>query len=103
MAGVKGRSGRKTIREEFKAMREAEKIFFDDHDQEAIEKKITTGRFSIKDRLILNAMEGDTATVLKAYQKAVPDIVEGSLDAKLLLTFDPTFNASPRSSESDSK
>lgn len=91
MAGVKGRSGRKTIREEFKAMREAEKIFFDEHDQEAIEEKIRSGRFSIKDRLILNAMEGDTATVLKTYSKAVPDLVEGTIDTKLSITFDQAF------------
>lgn len=92
MAGVKGRSGRKTIREEFKAFRQAEKIFFDEHDQEAIEKKITSGRFSIKDRFILNAMEGDTATVLKAYHKAVPDIVEGSIDTNLSISFDDAFS-----------
>ena len=102
MAGVKGRSGRKTIREEFKAMKEAEKIFFDDHDQDAIEKKITSGRFSIKDRLILNAMEGDTATVLKAYHKAVPDMIEGTVDTNLTITFDPTFNAPTREAEGDS-
>lgn len=84
-------------------MRQAEKIFFDEQDQEAIEKKISSGKFSIKDRFILNAMEGDTATVLKAYQKAVPDIVEGTMDTNLSITFDPIFNATARSSEENSQ
>lgn len=86
MAGVKGKSGRKSIREEVKEFINAQNIFFDEHDQEEIERKIQSGRFSIKDRLILNAMEGDTATVLKAYQKAVPDMVDHTTNGKDLPT-----------------
>lgn len=84
-------------------MKDAEVIFFHDHDQEELERKITSGRFSIKDRLILNAMEGDTATVLKAYQKAVPDMIDHTTKGEQLpapiLNAIPSDNSPPQDTE----
>ena len=89
--GVKGRSGRKSAREEFAKAREAHKIFFEEQDQEKLEDKIRSGRFSIKDRFILTALEGDERILNKAYQKAVPDVVEGDIKGNVTISFDPTF------------
>jgi len=73
--GNKG-GGRPSAYEEMANALNAHQIFFDEQSQEELEAKIASGRFSIKDRFLLNAMEGDSGTVLKAYQKAVPDMVE---------------------------
>jgi|ERR1051326_4432418 hypothetical protein len=91
MAGVKGKSGRKSAREEFGKLKAAERIFFDEHNQEELEAKIRSGRFSLKDRFILNGMEGDTNIVNQAYKKAVPDNLDitsgGETVAPLLVRF----------------
>jgi hypothetical protein len=73
--GSKG-GGRKSAYQELADAMDAMRIFFEEHSQEELEAKIASGKFSIKDRFLLNAMEGDTATVLKAYHKAVPDKVD---------------------------
>lgn len=97
--GNKG-GGRKSAYQELADATEAYRIFFQDHDQEELERKIGSGKFSIKDRFLLNAMEGDTPTVLKAYHKAVPDNVDITTKGKELPT--PILNALP-SDDSTSK
>lgn len=85
MAGKKGKSGRKSAYQEIADATEAYRIFTQDNDQEELESKIASGKFSIKDRFILNAMEGDAATVMKAYHKAVPDNIDLTSGGKPLL------------------
>lgn len=83
--GNKG-GGRKSAYEELADALDAHKIFFEEHSQEELEAKIQSGKFSIKDRFLLNAMEGDTSTVLKAYQKAVPDMIDHTTKGEKLPT-----------------
>jgi hypothetical protein len=66
--GNKG-GGRKSAYQELADATDAHKIFFDVHDQEEIEAKIRTGKFSLKDRLILTGMEGDTASLQRRCTK----------------------------------
>jgi hypothetical protein len=70
--------GRKSAYQEIADAFDAYAIFFADYDQEELEGKIRTGKFSLKDRLILTGMEGDTAILAKTLHKAVPDMVEHS-------------------------
>ena len=73
--GNKG-GGRPSAYQELANATEAHRIFFEEHDQETLENKIRKGKFSLADRFILTGMEGDTAVINKAYQKAVPDNVD---------------------------
>lgn len=73
--GNKG-GGRKSAYQELADATEAYRIFFHEHSQEELEEKIRSGTFSIKDRFLLTAMEGDTNVITKAYHKAVPDNVD---------------------------
>ena len=82
--GNKG-GGRKSAYQELADATEAYKIFFDEHDQAKLEKKISSGKFSIRDRFLLTAMEGDTSVINKAYHKAVPDNVDLTSGGKPLL------------------
>ena len=86
MAGVKGKSGRKTIRNEWKDIQEAHRIFFGEHDQEELERRIASGKASLADRFILSGLEGDTAILTKAYQKAVPDMIDHTTDGAKIET-----------------
>lgn len=74
--GKKGRSGRKTIREEVGEYRAAEALFFAEQDQETLEAKIRSGKFRVADRFILTAMEGDSRILAKAADKAIPNAGE---------------------------
>lgn len=74
--GKKGFSGRKSAYEEVARALDAHAIFFEEQSQEELEIKIQSGTFSIKDRFLLTAMEGDSSIINKAYQKAVPDNVD---------------------------
>ncbi len=71
--GMKGRSGRKSKFQEIAEARDVEAIFFNEHDQEALENKVRSGKFSIKDRFILTAMEGDTQVLITSAKKVFPD------------------------------
>lgn len=80
--GKKGRSGRKSAYQERADARDAEAIFFGEHDQEVLEHKIQRGKFSLKDRFILNGMEGDTIALNTIVRKVFPDKtkLQGDLD-----------------------
>lgn len=73
MAGKKGRSGRKSHYQEKSDAAALSKMFFEPMSQEALEKRIRAGRFSIKDRYLLTAMEGDTIVLTKMFSKVFPD------------------------------
>jgi hypothetical protein len=84
MAGKKGHSGRKSAYQELKDATEAHKLFFDNQNQAAIEEKIASRIFSLKDRFILNGMEGDTTILTNALKKAVPDELDVKSGGKAL-------------------
>lgn len=75
MAGVKGnRGGGRKGKYQEKA--DAEKLFsafFGDNTQEVLESKVRSGVFSIWDRVVLTAMEGDTKILQALMAKAFPD------------------------------
>ena len=87
--GNKG-GGRKTIREEVKEFRDAQSLFFEDQDQEKIETKVRSGKFSVKDRFILTAMEGDSRILSSLAKKALPDVlkVEHEGEVKHIISID---------------
>jgi hypothetical protein len=70
--------GRKSAYQELADALDAHSIFFYKNDQEQLEAKIRSGKFSLMDRLILTGMEGDTAILSKTLHKAVPDLLEHS-------------------------
>lgn len=84
MAGVKGNKnavgnkggGRKSAYQEMADATEAFDIFFGEQDQEVLEEKIRSGKFSLADRLKLTGMEGDTVVLVTALKKAVPDLAK---------------------------
>lgn len=56
--------------------RALEKMYFEKHDQEIIEGDIRKGKFSIHQRHILNAMEGDQKAINPIFQKLFPDTIK---------------------------
>jgi hypothetical protein len=103
--GVKGNKGggRKSAYQELADATEAFKLFFDNQDQEEIERRITSGKFSLADRFKLNAMEGSTPELIGALKKAVPDNVDITTKGKITLSFDPIFNAAASETERGSR
>ena len=53
-------------------------VYFNPHSQEEIEKAIQSGVFSIAERHILNAMEGDQKAIEAFTKKLLPDVQEVS-------------------------
>lgn len=80
MSGVKGRSGRGTIKQEYRDQAALVDMYFNEHSQEEIESKIRKGKFSIKDRHTLNAMEGDQKAINPIIQKIFPDKIENKTE-----------------------
>ena len=74
-AGTKGNKGggRKSAYEERQRAEALFQAFYNDNDQERLEAKIRTGKFSIWDRIVLTAMEGDTKVLNALSNKAFPD------------------------------
>jgi hypothetical protein len=84
MAGVKGNKnavgnkggGRKSAYQEMQDASEAFKMFFDEANQEELEAKIQSGKFSLADRFKLTGMEGDTNVLVTTFKKVVPDLAK---------------------------
>jgi hypothetical protein len=74
--GKKGRSGRKGVGQERASYALLEKLFMGQVDQEEIEKAIRSGIFSVKDRFLLTAMEGDPKILSALFNKLFPDKME---------------------------
>lgn len=79
--GNKG-GGRKSAYQERAAAKDVETLFFGNINQEELEAKIRSGVFSVKDRYLLTAMEGDTKVLTSLSNKALPDKVELSGDSE---------------------
>lgn len=60
-------------------------MLFKDHNQETLENKISKGKFSLKDRLTLNGMEGDSRVLTKLVDKIWPDGLDLSSNGRPLL------------------
>lgn len=74
-AGNKGGGGRPSLVKERENAEKLLKAFFSDNDQEKLETKIRSGKFSIFDRLVLSAMEGDTKILSNLSNKVFPEIL----------------------------
>lgn len=74
--GSRPNSGRKSAYEELKNARDTQSMFFDAKSQEELEKKIRSGVFSVYDRYLLTAMEGDTKILESLSKKVLPDKVD---------------------------
>lgn len=77
-------------------------MFFVDQDQDKIERKIGKGKFALKDRFVLNGMEGDSRVLNKLIDKLFPDGIDVAVDARLTVAFDPTFDAATRKAKGNS-
>ncbi len=87
--GVRPNSGRKSAYEEMKRAADTHAMFFNAVDQEEIEKRIRTGKFSVFDRYLLTAMEGDTKILESLSKKVLPD----KIDVKGDLTISDFLNS----------
>lgn len=78
MAGVKGNKGGGRPSAYAEAGRAAllASMFYDAQDQDTLEKKLASGKFSIRDRMILNAMEGEQSAITPIFNKLHPDKME---------------------------
>lgn len=84
--GKKGRSGRKSIRVERANLETLEKMYFETPSQDDLEEKIRTGKFTIKDRHMLTALEGDVKAITPIFNKVFPDKIEhsGEIQSKII-------------------
>lgn len=83
---AKGKAtGRKSMYEELARAQALADMYYNDQDQATIEKKIEKGKFSIRDRHMLNAMEGDQAAISPIFAKLHPDKMQIKDDASLKL------------------
>lgn len=74
--GHKGAGGRPSAYKEKENAEKLLKAFFSDNDQEKLEYKIRSGKFSIFDRLVLTAMEGDARILSNLSNKVFPEILD---------------------------
>lgn len=81
--GKREGSGRKSAYEEAARAQLLAEMYYDPQDQEAIEKRITHGKYSIRDRHILNALEGEQNAITPLFNKLHPDKMEVKEDVKL--------------------
>lgn len=75
--GNKG-GGRWSAYKELGAAKFLADVYFKPHSQEEIEALIRSGTFSLADRHILNAMEGDQKAIEAFTKKLFPDVQEVS-------------------------
>lgn len=73
--GNKG-GGRKSAYEELQDAKDTQAMFFNNISQEELERKIASGVFSVRDRYLLTAMEGDTKILESLSKKVLPDKVD---------------------------
>lgn len=74
--GKKGISGRKSAYEELKNAKDTQAMFFNAVNQDDIEARIRSGTFSVFDRYLLTALEGDTKILESLSKKVLPDKID---------------------------
>lgn len=81
-------SGRKSAYAERISAETLAEMYFKKHSQEEIEQAIHTGKFSIQERHILNALEGDQKAIEGITKKLFPDLSKtehsGEVKAKII-------------------
>jgi len=82
--GHKGGGGRPSAYKEKATADMLAEIYFKTHSQEEIETDIRKGKFSIKQRHILNAMEGDQNAINVIFKKLFPDKIEMEEDITII-------------------
>ena len=73
--GNKG-GGRPSAYQELKNALDTQGMFFGDIDLDLLEQKIRSGKFSVKDRYLLTALEGDTKILESLSKKVLPDKID---------------------------
>lgn len=68
--------GRKSAYSELADAKQLQDMFFGIHNQDELEQMIRTGKFSVKVRMMLTAMEGDTKALTAMFNKVFPDKME---------------------------
>lgn len=68
--------GRKSAYQELADATTLHTMFFGEQNQEEIEAKIRSGKFSVKDRFMLTAMEGAESLLRTHFAKVFPDKME---------------------------
>src|SRR3990167_5309331 len=71
--GVKGRSGRKSIGQEKADYEMLEKMFLQEMAKEDVQKKLASGKYSIKDVFVSKAFAGNEKFITAMFNKLFPD------------------------------
>src|SRR3990167_849180 len=71
--GVKGRSGRKSIGQEKADYEMLEKMFLNEMAKEDVQKKLASGRYSLKDVFVSKAFAGNERLLSQVFHKLFPD------------------------------
>lgn len=93
--GNKG-GGRKSAYEELKNARDTQSMFFGNINQDELEAKIRSGVFSIRDRYLLTAMEGDTKILQSLSNKVLPDKIDIKGDLSISQVLDQLDESNDR-------
>lgn len=90
--GKKGRSGRKSLKDELAAHRIAQEIFFKKWDLEEVGKivaklKLQKGRLSVREIMIVKALGGNDKMIIAVWDKIAPSKVQhsGAIPVKSIL------------------
>ena|SRR3990167_5076060 len=71
--GVKGRSGRKSIGQEKADYEMLEKMFLNEMAKEDVQKKLASGKYSLKDVFVSKAFAGNERLLSQVFHKLFPD------------------------------
>ena len=84
--GVKGKSGRKTIQVERANAEMLEKMFMDEMSKEEVQKKLASGKYSLKDVFVSKAFAGNERLLSQIFHKLFPDKSEigGEITTKVI-------------------
>lgn len=75
MAGIKGRSGRHTIKEQVDAYKELSELFRGKINISKLKKKIDSGKYAVKDMFLYKLLEGSAEFNSSLFRKLFPDSV----------------------------
>ena len=84
--GKKGRSGRKTIQVEHANAEMLEQMFLNEMSKEEVQKKLASGRYSLKEVFVSKAFAGNERMLIAMFNKLFPDksVMDLSLGRKSL-------------------
>lgn len=82
MAGVKGRSGRKTMTDEVKRVQALEELFFGRLNVSKLERRIKSGKFTGLEMMKWKVASGDREALLKLFTKVMPDSLIADIETR---------------------